>query len=216
MNNTPTIMKRQWRIRPILLILLFPLHLLLLLTVPVPTTGTPTAATPPSPPDGQQSYDIGLSLFKAEKYNAAAKNLWKSIIHYPSSSPDVKYTIQQSFQSFLNCYARQNRLGDGYAYIASQYYQQGSAKEAREFSERALEVDPDNNGAKEVLQKLGVLKVESRTAEMVYDLANGYFNKDEYKKSAELFEESCQLSNGRLFLACANAVFCRSRICEWG
>lgn len=55
-----------------------------------------------------------------------------------------------------------------------------------------------------------------KTPEDVYNIATTYFNNKNLTYASELFELSCQKSKSELFPACANAIYLRTNLCDWG
>ena len=55
-----------------------------------------------------------------------------------------------------------------------------------------------------------------KTPEDIYNTATTYFNKKNLTYASELFELSCQKSKSELFPACANAIYLRTNLCDWG
>jgi len=55
-----------------------------------------------------------------------------------------------------------------------------------------------------------------KSPEELYEMASQHFSAREYEDCADVFEISCALSNQNLGPSCANAVYCRSMIVDWG
>ena len=60
------------------------------------------------------------------------------------------------------------------------------------------------------------LKLDQKSPEELYEVASGYFSSKDYETCADIFELSCQKSGETLGPSCANAVYCRSMIADWG
>ncbi|KAL7560328.1 hypothetical protein ACA910_020252 [Epithemia clementina (nom. ined.)] len=56
----------------------------------------------------------------------------------------------------------------------------------------------------------------SVTPEELYEMASKHFLNKDYEACADLFELSCQQSDELLGPSCANAVYCRTMIVDWG
>jgi len=52
--------------------------------------------------------------------------------------------------------------------------------------------------------------------EDIYNIGTTYFNTKEYRKVSQIFQLSCLKSDRQLHLACTNAVYLRTNICDWG
>ena len=58
--------------------------------------------------------------------------------------------------------------------------------------------------------------LSGKTPEQLYEVASKHFSNKEYEKCADTFERSCQESGETLGPSCANAVYCRNMIVDWG
>jgi protein O-GlcNAc transferase len=58
--------------------------------------------------------------------------------------------------------------------------------------------------------------VDNKSPEELYNIATSYFNNKNLTYASELFELSCQKSRETLSPACANAVYLRTNLCDWG
>jgi protein O-GlcNAc transferase len=56
----------------------------------------------------------------------------------------------------------------------------------------------------------------NKSPEEIYNVATTYFNNKDLALASELFEISCQKSNSMLSPACANAIYLRTNLCDWG
>jgi protein O-GlcNAc transferase len=177
-------------------------------------------------PNGKSHRDVGLELFQAKKYDEAAKELWQAVIFHAQTSES--YNVQEVFHAFLQCYALQNKLVEGFLYVAEQSFLRGQKDMGTTYVEQALQVDPNNLDALR-LQKRYLLvtakeedgndletDLEGRTPEELYDIASTAFANQQYEECADVFEVSCRLSGYMLGPSCANAVYCRNKILDWG
>ncbi|NJL18726.1 MAG: hypothetical protein HC938_17835, partial [Nitrospira sp.] len=55
-----------------------------------------------------------------------------------------------------------------------------------------------------------------KTPEQLYDMGAALFAQKDYEACADIFEISCQRSGYKLSPSCANAVYCRNMILDWG
>lgn len=55
-----------------------------------------------------------------------------------------------------------------------------------------------------------------KTPEDLYEIASDFFAKKDYETCADVFELSCSRSRRTLGPSCANAIYCRSMIVDWG
>lgn len=58
--------------------------------------------------------------------------------------------------------------------------------------------------------------IANKSPEDLYNIATTYFNNKNLTYASYLFELSCQMSNKRLSPACANAIYLRTNLCDWG
>jgi len=189
---------------------------------------------------GMELFRRGVSLLEAQEYESAIPILWRSILQYqdpPSTAGGAPverdeaeagssippYTVQNAFLLFMQCFAQQGRLGDGYIYVAREYVQRGQLNEAKAYLDRALEIHPAHPELPSLLQRVITPPPEfsssfssTLTPEQLHDIGVQYFNKKQFDRAAQLFEQSCRESNEHIGPACANAVFCRTEILDWG
>jgi tetratricopeptide (TPR) repeat protein len=134
--------------------LLLPL-VLLLSSLAVACSGipaVPTAAVASDDDDnnnasGPDAFRLGEELFQRQEYERAAAALWRSVLLHEQTPPDQKYDVQRAFQWFLQCYAAQNRVVDGFAFVAEESFRRGQFDMGKKFLEQALAVDPSNADA---------------------------------------------------------------------
>jgi hypothetical protein len=196
-------------------------------------------------PDGPKSYELGKELFDEELYDEAAVELWNAVLFHSETEEHRTYDVQAVFTQFLDCYKRQDKLVDGMAFVALESYRRGQLEMGKNYLRDALTLDPNNAAAlavqrefePEVLAKLGSQVVDNdghsddddddddddgnsdvrdKTPEQLYEMASQHFVNKEYDACADLFEMSCLRSNKKLYPSCANAVYCRSMIVDYG
>ena len=102
--------------------------------------------------DGLESFQEGERLFSEGDYDRAAIYFWRAIIFQEQSGN--AYSVQDSFQAFIKCYAVQDRVADGFVYIARESFQRGQKEMAKQYLEQALSVDPANEGGLELQRKM--------------------------------------------------------------
>lgn len=163
--------------------------------------------------------DQGQRLFAQQRYDEASLEFWKAVLLH-----DGSYDVQAVFAQFLKCYAVQNRVGDGLAFVASESFKRGQRDMGERYLGEALQVDPQNALARQVQQEFMSEVLDSDeedeyanlSPEDLYELASERFSLKQYEACADLFELSCQRSNQSIGPSCANAVYCRSMITDWG
>ena len=58
--------------------------------------------------------------------------------------------------------------------------------------------------------------MENKTPEEIYNIGTHHFNTKNLPLAEKLFELSCAKSNNKLSVACTNAVYLRTNLCDWG
>mmetsp|Transcript_1409 Transcript_1409/g.2969 ORF Transcript_1409/g.2969 Transcript_1409/m.2969 type:complete len:941 (+) Transcript_1409:158-2980(+) len=58
--------------------------------------------------------------------------------------------------------------------------------------------------------------INEKTPEEIYNIAALHFNTKNIPYASQLFELSCQKSNNKLSVACTNAIYLRTNLCDWG
>jgi len=191
--------------------------------------------------DGPANFKEGKRLFGARDYDKAAMHFWRAVIMQEQNKQ--AYTVEEVFSSFMQCFAVQERVSDGFVYIAQESIGRGQYPMGKMYLEQALTLDPTHEHGlllKEQLEAMGMnLKGSeddeddededneddyeddddlgiSGTPEELYEVASDYFQKRDYQLCADYFEVSCQNSGQRLGPSCANAVYCRNMIVDWG
>lgn len=195
-----------------------------------------------TPPDGAAANRKGLQLYKERKFEEAAKELWTAVLFHTQSPT---YDVSNTFNTFLQCYMQLNRLGDGLAFVASESYQRGQIQMGKQYLDQALEVEPTNELALQVKARYvdkssGATSPQTtlsskqsqisssnshttetdeftgKTPEELYAIASDAFAAKDYGRCADVFELSCERSHRTLGPSCANAVYCRHNILDWG
>lgn len=203
----------------------------------VATFTTASSSSSLNIPTGPKSLERGQALFSQQQYEEAATELWKAVLLHGETPPEHTYDVQQVFQLFLQCYIQQGKLADGFAFVASESYRRGQIQMGHNYLQQALQVDPQNTLALHLQQQYspktmnGSPKLEpeqpekqaqhnpdliDKTPEQLYEMASAQFSIKEYEPCADLFEISCQKSHRTLLPSCANAVYCRTTIVDWG
>ena len=186
--------------------------------------------------DGPESYELGKKLWEERKYDEAAAALWRAVILHGNTPPARTYDVQEVFQLFMQCYLVQDRLADGLAYVSVESFRRGQVEMGQNYLQQALSVDPNNEAALAIQEEFGEpstgpqpssssvptkSKEEDdpfygKTPEALYEVASDHFAKKEYEACADVFELSCERSRKSLGPSCANAIYCRSMIVDWG
>ena len=193
-------------------------------------------------PDGPASYKRGQELFEQQKYDDAALELWNAVLfHTETEEHRRNYDVQVAFTKFMECYIKQNKMVDGLAFVSLESYRRGQTEMGKSYLHQALAVDPNHPLAlsiqrdyePEILVKASKAKisdeessdtidsqknsdVKGKTPEQLYEMASGQFVNKNYEDCADLFEMSCILSGYKLYPSCANAVYCRTMIVDYG
>lgn len=71
-------------------------------------------------------------------------------------------------------------------------------------------------GGKDSQDENEVDEYVGKTPEQLYGIASEFFAKKNYESCADVFELSCERSLRRLGPSCANAVYCRGMLMDWG
>jgi tetratricopeptide (TPR) repeat protein len=197
--------------------------------------------------DGPANYQEGKRLFQARDYDKAAMHFWRATLMQEQNKE--AYSVQEIFQLFMQCFQVQDRVPDGFVFIAQESIGRGQYAMGKTYLSQALAMDPNHEEAlllKDNLEALGFpldglgagrsaglsdpdegeedeeedeVELEygsDRTPEELYGTASDFFANKEYEKCADVFEISCQKSGQRLSPSCANAVYCRNMIIDWG
>jgi protein O-GlcNAc transferase len=192
--------------------------------------------------DGPESFAKGKELFGERKWYDASMYYWRAVL-LQSNSPNA-YTVEEAFNGFMECYTVQNKVADGFIFIARESMQRGQKDMSRKYLEQALMVDPENVEALELQERFdnpGVYSPEAKrkkersnkfqpefgseedkdplmgkSPEDLYEYGATLFSRKNYEHCADVFELSCRRSNYRLGPSCTNAVYCRMMILDWG
>jgi tetratricopeptide (TPR) repeat protein len=211
------------------------LILLVVLREPYWNNLLPLAVAEDEDMDGPISFAKGKDLFKQAHYEQAAVQLWKAVILHGSTPPERQYNVQDVFQLFLQCYMAQGRIAEGFAFVASESFRRGQIDMGRSYYQQALEIDANNPAVRALEQEFPAYvqgdTVEQhkhgdsemlnndligKTPEELYSIASKHFSDKDFEKCADVFEISCMRSGYKLGPSCANAVYCRSMIVDFG
>lgn len=195
------------------------------------------------PLNGLSNLKEGRRLFQLQRYDEAAMHFWRAVLQQEANQH--QYSVQDCFPPFLQCFALQGKTADGFTYVAQQSFGRGQVEMAKMYLEQALSVDPTNSDALLLQQHMGLAVPETKqgdvfqnqlppqpeddddddeedelykkTPEELYELGSKYFSQDrDYEGCADVFEIACEKSQEKLYPACANAVYCRNMIIDWG
>jgi len=188
--------------------------------------------------DGPTSYARGKELFeKGENYDAAAMELWKAVLLHGNTPPEKRYNVQEVFQLFMQCYMIQGKTADGFAFVASESFRRGQIEMGKNYLEQAFSIDPHNHLAKSVKNEFRAhtgqiaardntiqsnddedvnADLKGKSPEELYEIASTLFAEKKMEECADIFEIACLRSGNQLGPACANAVYCRTMIADYG
>ena len=60
------------------------------------------------------------------------------------------------------------------------------------------------------------ININDKTPEELYNIATQYFNTKQLQTAQHLFQLSCTKSQMKLYVACTNAIYLRTNLCDWG
>jgi hypothetical protein len=153
---------------------------------------------------GPFAFQSGKSLFQDKDYEAAAAALWRAVLLHEQTPPDERYDVQEAFQMFLQCYVAQNKVIEGFLFVAEESFQRGQTAMGQRFLEQALAVDPLNAEARR-LKELFLPgsdpayssprqreegqpapaafddELMKKSPEQLYQIASGHFSSKEYE-----------------------------------
>lgn len=193
--------------------------------------------------DGPANLEEGKRLFSERDYDRAAMHFWRAVLMQEQNKQ--AYSVEDCFNSFMQCFSLQDRMADGFVYIAQESVGRGQYPMGKMYLTQALTLDPDHEHGlllKDQLEAMGVdvdeLPSSGATGsrdvddddeedededsqmegspEKLYEIASDYFQQRDYENCADVFEISCQKSNQRLSPSCTNAVYCRNMLIDWG
>jgi Glycosyl transferase family 41/Tetratricopeptide repeat len=95
--------------------------------------------------DGPESMVEGKKLYESGEYDQAALYFWRAVL-LQSSNPS-EYTVEEAYQGFMGCYAVQDRMVDGFLFIAKESMQRKQKEMALQYIDQALMLEPDNKEA---------------------------------------------------------------------
>jgi len=139
---------------------------------------------------GQEAYAKGHSLYDVGEYEEASKYLWKAV---RSKKTGDAFTVEQAMSFFLQSYKQRDRLGEGYAFMASEYVVDNNIEAALQLAKQAIIHDPENEGALEILELFGGPNPSKSVGQRSYELGIKIFNLSEYEEAADKFWESIML-----------------------
>jgi protein O-GlcNAc transferase len=195
--------------------------------------------------DGPFYIAQGDDLFAERAYDAAAMAYWKAVLLHGETPAHKQYNVQDVFTKFMQCYIVQERMADGLAFVAMESFRRGQEEMGRTYLQQALNVDPHNVAAKTIQREYKHLlqtndhdldedsseqqqstfiddevedddELYGKTPEQLYEMGAAHFAGKDYEACADIFEISCQRSGYNLSPSCANAVYCRNMILDWG
>jgi len=193
--------------------------------------------------DGPESLAKGQELFIRGNYDEAALFYWRAVL-LQANTPE-KYTVDESFQGFLGCYAVRGRTVDGFLFIARESMARKQKDMALQYIDQALTLEPENKDAltlRERIESGGTSGVDfkqkkerkwtqprigsseadnpsamtNRNPEELYEYGATLFARKNYEHCADVFELSCKRSGDTLGPSCSNAVYCRMMVMDWG
>lgn len=192
--------------------------------------------------DGPDSLQEGKRLFDERNYDKAAIYFWRAVLLQEQNAD--AYSVEDAFSGFLQSYSVQDRAADGFVYIAKESMQRNQKEMAETYLQQALSIDPNNEDALQLQQKLsgggrkskskGKNKIrenkfqpnygtpeadrplDDKSPEDLYEYGATLFSRRNYEHCADVFELSCRRSNYQLGPSCSNAIYCRHMIMDWG
>jgi len=203
--------------------------------------------------DGPANLAEGNRLFQLKEYDAASSYLWLAVIDHGNrhnqaadGTGEPLYSANDAFEPFIQCYMAQDKLIDGFLHVARESILRGQNGMSELFVKRALELDPENTEALDLLDELGLDEGGTATpkkqkspalyggnsddtddghtesnvarAQRYYTEGTDHFDAKNFDLAAEAFDRACPFAEKypALRVACTNAVYCRSNIMDWG
>jgi protein O-GlcNAc transferase len=186
--------------------------------------------------DGPGSLQAGTRFFEEERYEEAAAELWRAVLLHGETPPSRTYDVQAVFAMFLQCWIRRGMAVDGLAFVALESFRRGNVEYGRQFLQQALDLDPTHDTVRKIQEEYAPetlsalsdteqdatfflvkgIDVRNLTPEQLYELGASYFAEKDYEMCADLFSYSCIKSRHTLGPSCANAVYCRTTVLDWG
>lgn len=104
--------------------------------------------------DGFKAWREANRLFGEgeDHYDAAALHYWRAVLLH-NDSP--KYTVQEGFEKFMQCFLLQHKPADGLAYVALESYRRGQSQMGGNYLAQALQMEPNNQWALMVEEEYG-------------------------------------------------------------
>ena len=121
--------------------------------------------------NGPANLAEGNRLFDQLEYDKAAMHFWRAVLMQEQNKD--AYTVDEVFNGFIKCFSAQNRIADGFVYIAQESIGRGQFPMGKMYLKQALQVDPTNEEA---------LLLQERIASMgfVFDGAGAGDGKEEH------------------------------------
>lgn len=95
--------------------------------------------------NGPANFAEGKKLFEKLEYDKAAMHFWRAVLMQEKSRD--AYTVEEVFNAFIQCFAVQDRVADGFVYIAQESIGRGQFPMGKMYLKQALHVDPKNEEA---------------------------------------------------------------------
>lgn len=169
------------------------------------SSSSPSSSSSSSLADsGPFAFQAGKRLFQDQDYEAAASALWRAVLLHEQTPPDERYDVQEAFQLFLQCYVFQNKVVEGFLFVAEESFQRGQIAMGQRFLEQALAVDPlsaearrlkelflpvDEAGSSYEGQEPAPATFDEdymqKSPEELYQIASGHFSSKEYEVRSE-------------------------------
>lgn len=118
--------------------------------------------------DGLSHYNKATKLYNEEKYDDAAEEYWQAFVKHKKKAQGRTFSASEAYQKFLMCYMKQNKLGDGLAFIAYDSFQRGKKDTGLDVYEQAVVVDPKNPMLQKIRVEFGDL-LTNRSNELLDD-----------------------------------------------
>ena len=95
--------------------------------------------------NGPANLAEGKKLFHELEYDRAAMHFWRAVLMQEQNTD--AYTVEEVFNGFIQCFAVQDRIADGFVYIAQESIGRGQFPMGKMYLQQALHVDPNNQEA---------------------------------------------------------------------
>ena len=111
--------------------------------------------------NGLANLQEGRRLLGLQDYDRAAMHFWRAVMLQSASPND--YTVEEAFQSFVQCFAVQGRTADGFVYIAQESFARKQHQMGRTYLTQALAVDPNHEEALLLQEQMQLMEGSSPT-----------------------------------------------------